>query len=270
MVAPLEHNTKCCPIGDLNAKTSTLQDFISPERFVLDMFHLNDEDTLKYFYNYDTVIANGISLERKSESTCRVNPYGHRLFDMCKKMNLFIANSRKGNDNNVGRRTCNDASIVDYLNVSSDLFPLIKYFEVDEFNPILSDVHTKICFNIYTEQIIREQNIETSQRQTVKWCSSKGDKFVDYVKDNQSDQLKEIGNVLDNLLIAENVDQADLDDVTSNICKIFNDSSKIIFRTKRVGFFHKKQNKRLWFTDICKNKRNYFIKQNKDTNFQKI
>ncbi|CAC5377663.1 unnamed protein product [Mytilus coruscus] len=119
------------------------------------------------------------------------------------------------------------------------------------------------------EQIINEQNIEPPQRQTVKWCSSKGDKFVDYVKENQSDQLKEIENALDNLLIAENVDQADLDNVTSNICKNFNDSSKIIFETKRTGLFHKKQNERPWFTDTCKNKRNLFHQAKQRYKFSK-
>ncbi|CAC5381131.1 unnamed protein product [Mytilus coruscus] len=125
----LEHNTKCGLIGDFNLKTSTVQDFISPERFVLDTFHLNDENTLKYFYNYDTIIANGISLERKSECRCRVNPYGHRLHDMCKKMNLFIANSRIGNDKNVDRRTCNDASVVDYI-VSNCVFRFISINQI--------------------------------------------------------------------------------------------------------------------------------------------
>ncbi|CAC5405340.1 unnamed protein product [Mytilus coruscus] len=218
----------------------------------------NDEDTLKYFYNYDTVVANGISLERKYGCTCRVNPYGHRLLDMCKKMNLFIANSRIG-DKNDGRRICNDASMVDSLIVSSNLFPLIKSFEVVEFNPILSDVPSKIGFNIYTWNRLKTNKVLSRLNDKLaKWCSSKGDKFVDCVKENQSDQLKEIGNALDNLLIAENVDQADLNNVLSNICKIFNDSSKIIFGTKRTGLFHKKQNERPWFTDTCKNERNLF------------
>ena len=62
-----------------------------------------------------------------------VNNYGHKLLGLCKKTNIYIANSRVDDDKGVGSKTCKDTSVVDCLVMSSQLFPLIKEFTIDVF-----------------------------------------------------------------------------------------------------------------------------------------
>jgi hypothetical protein len=59
------------------------------------------------------------------------------------KYTLYIANSRIGSDANIGERTYKDATVVDYLILSSNLFSLITNFEIDEFVPLYSLVEEK-------------------------------------------------------------------------------------------------------------------------------
>ena len=56
--------------------------------------------------------------------------------------NKYIANSRVGDDNGIGEKTCKDKSVVDYLLLSSQLFPLIKQFKIEDFIPLYSDCHS--------------------------------------------------------------------------------------------------------------------------------
>ena len=88
---------------------------------VLDDF--DDSDLLVYLYDYQKLLLNNISLQRFSQDSSPVNNYGYKLLDFCKKMNIYIGNSRlNGNDKTVGKITCRDVSLVDYFLLSSDVF----------------------------------------------------------------------------------------------------------------------------------------------------
>ena len=54
---------------------------------------------------------------------------------------MFIVNGRMGNDAQVDRPTCKNVSVVDYFICTPNQFSPIVNFEVDGFNPLLSDVH---------------------------------------------------------------------------------------------------------------------------------
>ena len=71
------------------------------------LFHLEEKD---------------IPLERYSQDVGRVNKYGTKLLELCKRCNLFIGNSRFYSDKGIGRTTCKDASLVDYLLLSPSHF----------------------------------------------------------------------------------------------------------------------------------------------------
>jgi hypothetical protein len=60
---------------------------------------------------------------------------------LCKTLNLYIANSRVGVDKGVGAKTCKDVSVVDYLILSSKLFPFVKEFKIEDFEQLYSDCH---------------------------------------------------------------------------------------------------------------------------------
>jgi len=50
--------------------------------------------------------------------------------NLCKQNNLYIANGRIGEDKNVGKTTCNDSSVIDYLILSSNSFQIIRDFDI--------------------------------------------------------------------------------------------------------------------------------------------
>jgi hypothetical protein len=46
-----------------------------------------------------------------------------------------ICNGRIFTDKTIGRNTCKDSSLVDYLIVHPGMFDFISYFKVEDFNP---------------------------------------------------------------------------------------------------------------------------------------
>jgi hypothetical protein len=62
-----------------------------------------------------------------------------------KKLNLYIANYRVGLERGIGKRTCKNRSVIDSIfTSSSSLIPFIQEFDINDFNPILSDIHNYI------------------------------------------------------------------------------------------------------------------------------
>jgi len=74
------------------------------------MFDLDsDSDILEYMYDYQNLVQYNIPLQRVTKCVCKPNNYGHKLLNLCKKMNIHcIANSRVGDDNGIGEKTCKD------------------------------------------------------------------------------------------------------------------------------------------------------------------
>lgn len=101
-------------------------------------------------YDFQNLLNHEIPLKRVSKCKGRTNNYGHKLLEVCKRNTLYIANSRIGSDANIGERTYKDATVVDYLILSSNLFSLITNFEIDEFVPLYSDCHCCLHFDLKT------------------------------------------------------------------------------------------------------------------------
>ena len=53
-------------------------------------------------------------------------------------------NRRCGKNCNIGKTTCNGTILVDYIVISHDLFPIVRMFIVDNFKPMLSDIHSPV------------------------------------------------------------------------------------------------------------------------------
>lgn len=129
-------------LGDCNAKTGNLLDYVETTEALLDIFDLDDDvDLIQYMYDiwYENLVKSGVSLSRNS--SCRPNAYGHKLLDFCRKNNIYIVNGRVGKDKLRGDCTCQDVSLIDYFLASSKVFPNILDFEVKDFSPLFSDVH---------------------------------------------------------------------------------------------------------------------------------
>jgi len=116
-------------------------------------------------------------LQRCNKDTGRVNKYGTKLVDFCKRCNLFIANGRLLSDKGIGRTACKDASMhmVDYLFLSPNIIDIITDFEIIDFNPMLSDVHNRVHLTLTVEGENNQQNpIDNANINTrVRWRSHK-------------------------------------------------------------------------------------------------
>ena len=92
-------------IGDFNTKTGSLADYIIPDDTINSIFNLDeDQDIISYLYDYVNVNKFNIPLSRVTKCTCKPNSYGHKLLSICKKMNIYIVNSRVGTDRGIGKK----------------------------------------------------------------------------------------------------------------------------------------------------------------------
>ena len=99
--------------GDFNARTRTLPDFVQ--------FDKDDIHTM-HFDNVVLDVENlkpAIQLDRVLQDTGRPTNYGYKLLSLCKNNNLYIAKGRSGLDKGVGKLTCKNRSIIDYMLCSS-------------------------------------------------------------------------------------------------------------------------------------------------------
>lgn len=95
----------CIIFGDFNAKTGSLPDYIIPDENLVDIFEFNsDEDILSYMFDYENLPRNSVPLHRVTSCNCAPNNYGHKLLNVCKRNNMYIANSRVGNDRGIGKK----------------------------------------------------------------------------------------------------------------------------------------------------------------------
>ena len=97
---------KIALLGGFIAKTKTLDDYVVPDDSLFEVLDdCDDSDLLVYLYDYQKLLLNNISLQRFSQDSSPVNNYGYKLLDFCKKMNIYIGNSRlNGNDKTVGKK----------------------------------------------------------------------------------------------------------------------------------------------------------------------
>ena len=111
------NNCNIALLGDFNAITKTLDDYVVPDDSLFEVLDdFDNSDLLVYLYDFQKLWLNNISLQRFSQDSSPVNNYGYKLLDFCKKMNIYIGNSRlNGNDKTVGKKTCKDVSLVDYF-----------------------------------------------------------------------------------------------------------------------------------------------------------
>ena len=74
----------------------------------------------------------------------QTNNYGYRLAELCRNLAVLVANGRCGKDRCIGKTTCNDKSLVDYVVCPPELLCNISEFEVLQFCDSLSDKHNAI------------------------------------------------------------------------------------------------------------------------------
>ena len=66
---------------------------------------------------------------------------------------MIIANGRAGTDKGVGKTTCSNASVDDVVAISPELLGYIDKFYIDDFDKMLSDVHSPVNFTFLFDKI---------------------------------------------------------------------------------------------------------------------
>ena len=144
-----------CLVGDFNARTGTLPDYV-----------VNDDDKhvdLPLNYSVDTV--------RIKRNNCdeSINSYGNHLIDLCQMSEMRIVNGSKFGDS-TGKKTChqwNGSSTVDYMVADLFTYPLIQSFRVIDMLNHLSD-HCPISAVINLDVTRVEQSIKCCSYNTPK------------------------------------------------------------------------------------------------------
>ena len=93
-------------------------------------------------YNAQQILHNlNITLKRGNQDKLKLDDYRRRLLELCQRTSICLLNGRVGDDENVGKVTTKHDTVVDYMIGSLLLLQHIEHFEIEDFNPIFSDVY---------------------------------------------------------------------------------------------------------------------------------
>jgi hypothetical protein len=116
--------------GDLNARTANLCDFLTDN---------------KHEENFEKTFPPNVPPRQSKDK--EVNFFGRELIDFCCMTQTLILNGRTGTDLGIGKCTCKDASVVDYVLVSEKCFDWISKFDILDFEKLYSDAHCALTFS---------------------------------------------------------------------------------------------------------------------------
>ena len=116
-------------------------------------------DDFYALHNVDVLVG------RYTSCTANLNTFGHMFIQLCRAHNLYIGNGLLGKDKFIGTKTCNNSTVIDYFILSSYVFQSVNEFEVMNFYPMLSDVHSPIHISFLvkeTENLIFSNDVSAS------------------------------------------------------------------------------------------------------------
>ena len=179
-------------------------------------------------------------------------------------------NGRSFLDKGIGRNTCDGKSVVDYVVCSPEVLKCCSYFEVLEFDSLLSDKHCPVKVEFKQNynsiksktKVLNVQIIMTTRRPSPQlsgqmklnihsWTAQIKIKFMIPIK------MLEHCNTTD-------VKQLSIDKIVSDIGDIFKSSASYNNIMKTISInknrTKRKLSKKTWFNNNCENARNNFFK----------
>ena len=247
-------------LGDFNARTANVPDYVTPNMRI---------DSIENMVNeVDILLEHGISLERFSQDK-NTNNAGYRLIELCKNLSLFIANGRIGSDHGIGKFTCKNASVVDYIIMSAKVYLNAVKFRVNPFCALLSDVHSLISCDISTKpkvDIGLNDTVNTDQTECTE-CEKSSRWLEGPNRYSDSIDMEKVNDIYTNMIKAsENVSVISKDDVqafSDSIVQILNDSAlkNGNIKKKRVNKganLKRRTPKKPWYDADCEAKRREF------------
>ena len=138
-------------MGDYNARTGTLDDFISLDEQICVQCGLESDNEL--FRTKSKLEDLGVCTTRFNMDA-HTNNNGLNLIEFCRNTDLKLVNGRFGNDRGVGQLSCisGNGSTIDYVIASPAILCSISNFDIELLDPCLSDVHsaTSLTFDVNT------------------------------------------------------------------------------------------------------------------------
>ncbi len=265
-------------VGDFNARTGVLDDFVSIEDNVAFEcgIDLSDND----------IFSSRVDLELLGIETVRynsdkgINNNGRNLIEMCKCMDLKIVNGRFGSDKGIGDFTCHTTrggkSVVDYVIASPSLMANVSEFQVENLDKCLSDVHSAIWVALAfvgasdTDSVnsyIHEPNDVANTEYELLRSKWEPDLISEYKNAFDLSDITKLSSKLDSV-DANSVTQADIDGMVKDFTQICINPAKAINICKPAKSGTYRQNKRRtnistskpWFDKECEAKRKEYFR----------
>ena len=161
-----------------------------------------------------------------------------------------------GEDKGIGQFTSKNGSVIDYVLASPNFFTQFHIFEVHEFNPLISDVHALISFEV----IAKHENDESTENMFVpriKWDPTRTATFQKMV---EQANFKKIQEKLDNF--QSDPSQNTMDGIVYEINDIFENAKTKTFPLKPCKFVKKKA----WYDGQLDNAKRKFSAARKGKN----
>ena len=136
-----------------------------------------------------------------------VNACGERLIDTCIATGLKIVNGRFGDDEGIGRLTCNTyngGSVIDYVLTESTYFPHLANFKV--WDPLLVSDHCPIQLEVLCQSIEhsigdQQHTIHLVSKERFKLDVTKMDTFLEEL--NKQDRVQALGVTIVHINVTE-------------------------------------------------------------------
>lgn len=140
----------------MNARIAAATDYEEADPFLLDYFDF-DEALLEHFNRPNVFEMCNLLRNQKSLDT-QQNMLGEKLLSTCKCNNLIILNGRSGKDADIEKFTFRNCSVIDYAIVTAESAKYVQNFEIIDLDPIFSDGHSLLHFQISGRHTMSVQN----------------------------------------------------------------------------------------------------------------
>ena len=194
--------------------------------------------------------------ERSSVDTV-TNALGLKLIELCLSTDLRIVNGRFNNSGQYTFMSSNGNSLIDYVLLSEDMFPVIKRFTVHDISTF--SPHRPISIDLYMSYEQSNTAPKFVEVERLIWDSDKREEFVQSV---QSD-LPVLNSVVDNIVC----NNLNIDSGISEISDTLYNNAFCIFGQKKKIFTNKNTSKRKftspWYNNECEEARRNLKKANR-------
>ena len=144
---------------------------------------------------------------------------------------MYIANGRIGMDAEKGKPTCKNVSVVDYLICSPAVFSYMTHFCIQDYDPMLSDIHCAVSVSFKlanrdryvpaNDHVTQPENLELRRKPSKpKWKPELSSDFKQSLNDAD---ISDIMVALNNLSGPNNglAEQRDVNNVVDEINSVF-------------------------------------------------